>query len=423
MHYVRGIVIVIAASMACSRAPQRIADAPIGPSTVVVQGAMSFATGVSGPMDVLFPSRADAFQFRNDLEIKYQTGLNRGAGATFVDREGEVVWTQEYIRYRANGCDHGTGLQRVMAQIDGNPPGGICQAPSELSVILYPSRADVLEFRRALEIKYQQMGRGLTSSFVDIEGSSIWTQEYLRYRTNACDHSTAQQKVFSQIDGGPVSATCFVPCIYTVAPGVANFSQSAASSTFEIRPNQVGCAWTLSSNASWLTFPTDYRSGTGFSLVPYTVSQNNGDARSGRITVTWATGSTTFFVEQAGTPFVASFQLVDGFRSVNTTNECFVRSTSTPCTFTANANLTGGNYLFSWTAVYDYGTRKTVTQTNRSNTFVLTEACGGTGSSVDGVVVDLEVTLTIDDDQGNTITLRSGQINQPALTMKLFTCS
>jgi hypothetical protein len=90
-------------------------------------------------MDVLFPSRADAFEFRNQLETKYQSGLGRSTSLTSVDREGEVVWTQEYIRYRVNGCDHPTATQRVMTQIDGNPPGGIC-AENRDFVILFPPR-------------------------------------------------------------------------------------------------------------------------------------------------------------------------------------------------------------------------------------------------------------------------------------------
>ena len=150
--------------------------------------------GISGPMDVLFPSRADSFQFRNQLETKYQTGLGRSPSMTSVDPEGEVVWTQEYIRYRVNGCDHPTAVQRVMTQIDGNPPGGIC-AENRDFVILFPPRDQTMDFRRQLETKYlQSLGRGPAPTFVDMEGSVIWTQEYLRYRVNECDHASAVQK-------------------------------------------------------------------------------------------------------------------------------------------------------------------------------------------------------------------------------------
>src|SRR5262245_60228710 len=113
------IAIVIAVSAGCSKTNDRVAAAlPTAPSSTALSadGRILYAGGVSGPMDVLIPSRADSFAFRNDLESKYQA-MGRPLTSTFVDKEGEVVWTQEYIRYRVNGCDHATAVQRVMTQI------------------------------------------------------------------------------------------------------------------------------------------------------------------------------------------------------------------------------------------------------------------------------------------------------------------
>jgi hypothetical protein len=84
------------------------------------------------------------------------------------------------------------------------------------------------------------MGRGLTSSFLDQEGAGVWIPSTVRYRTNACDHSTAVSKVFSQIDGGPVTATCFVQtCSYALNPGGIDTSYVSSSQSFEVRPNPV----------------------------------------------------------------------------------------------------------------------------------------------------------------------------------------
>jgi hypothetical protein len=154
MRYVTGVVVILmTATTACSRGPERkVAATPTSPSPATAISTMNGIGGVSGPMDVLFPGRNDSFQFRNDLETKYQTGLNRGAAPTFVDREGEVVWTQEYMRYRVNGCDHAIAMQRVLTQIDGGVAGGICSSPPD-GVVLFPSRADSLQFRRELETK------------------------------------------------------------------------------------------------------------------------------------------------------------------------------------------------------------------------------------------------------------------------------
>ena len=204
----------------CSRDPERSsATSPTAlsaPEPGSLLGPTSVAPGgVSGKFDVSFPPRNESFDFRNQLETKYLTGLGRSAAPTFVDREGEVVWTQEYMRYRTNGCDHGSATQRVLAQIDGNPAGAVCGAPQD-GLIVFPPRTDSFDFRRQLESRYQQFARGASQSSVDREGGVIWTQEYLRYRVNQCDHPTAVQKVFSQIDGGGVAPTCFVPpCIFT----------------------------------------------------------------------------------------------------------------------------------------------------------------------------------------------------------------
>src|SRR4051812_11251223 len=60
------------------------------------------------PQDVLFPPRNETLGFRQQLDAYYQNQLRRGAASQFVDLEGDGVWTQEYLRYRVNGCDHAT---------------------------------------------------------------------------------------------------------------------------------------------------------------------------------------------------------------------------------------------------------------------------------------------------------------------------
>jgi len=424
MRYLTGVAILIAASMACSQPQNRAASSPTSPSAIDGTSTIAFVGGVSGPMDVLFPPRNESFVFRNDLETKYQS-MGRPLTQTYVDREGEIVWMQEYIRYRVNGCDHNTAIQRVLTQIDGGQAGGICGAPPD-GQILFPSRADSLDMRRVLEAKYQAMGRPLTSTYVDLEGSAIWDQEYERYRVNSCDHATAEAKVFSQIDGGPVPPTCFVACTLLVNPTRVDVGDGGASGTFEVRPNQAGCNlnWTASSDASWLTIPGTSATGTGFTNVPYSVAQNTTGSRTGKIHIAWFGGSTDVQVNQGGTPFQSSFTLTDPFRGPGATSECWFRSTATPCNFTASANLTGpGNYTYVWRATYFYGTQKTVTLTTSATpNFAFTDTCGGTDATTDGSPAELSVTLTITDSAGNTITLQSGQGNQPALVVRRFTC-
>lgn len=418
-------LVVLAAG--CSRSPERataaLPTAPSSLSAVRSSDTPMGVGGVSGPMDVLFPGRTEALDFRNQLETKYQTGLNRAAVATFVDREGEVVWTQEYLRYRANGCDHGSALQRVLAQIDGAAPGAVCATVSG-GEVAFPPRTDALAFRSELEAKYQQLNRGASASFVDAEGGVIWTQEYLRYRTNSCDHATAVQKVFSQIDGNGVSATCYVPpaaCAYRLTPGGRDVSSAAGSDIVSLFGIPAGCTWTATSNASWLTI-TSATSGDTNTQLGYSFTANQGEPRTGTIRFEWSGGSTTHQVVQAGTSFRVSVELFDPSRSSNAGSVCQIRSggAANTCNLVATANLPTAVTSYVWSATYTYGTTlRSFSQTSASNTLAITDTCGGSGSSSEGTSAELSVSLTVTDGVGNTHTYTStaGQFR-----MAFFTC-
>ena len=73
------------------------------------------------------------FDFRSQLEQKYRDGLRRGPTTTFVDVEGDIVWTLEYLRYRLSACGHADAESRVFAQIDDRsripPTCVVCAGP------------------------------------------------------------------------------------------------------------------------------------------------------------------------------------------------------------------------------------------------------------------------------------------------------
>jgi len=426
MRYLISATILLALTISCSRGNDRpVAEAPTAPSVVAASADSAIASGgVSRPTAYTFTSQQDAYQFFAQLDTRYQTGLGRSASPqTYVDLEGAVVWIQEYVRHRSNGCDHATATQRVLSQVGGGPVAAPCATVAE-GQFLVGSRSDVVAFYRTLDTRYQQLGAGLRASSVDLEGQAIWYQQYLRYRSSGCDHATALSKVFTMIDGGAEPATCYVGCGYRITPDTITTGVGALNSTFEMRPNPVACEYTLTSDASWLTFPGDQRVGNGFFNIPYSVGANLSNAeRTGRITATWATGSATFTVRQTGSPYAVSFTLVDGFRSTGTTDQCHVRSSTTPCTFTASNNLPGNNITYTWAAFYNYGTlSKVLRQASTSNVFVINESCGGAGSTASGAEENLLVELRVEDDRGNVVTISSGQGAQRSLLMKLYSC-
>jgi len=177
-------------------------------SSTATEAALTavFALPRSGPTAITFPPRNEPLLFRTALEAKYRDGLRRPTVQTYVDQEGTVVWTQEYLRYRVNLCSHADAVSRVMSQIDGQ---GIPAACGSANTATFPPRNEPLAFMVDLEAKYRDgIRRPAGPSYVDVEGNIVWTQEYLRYRVSTCGHNTAQQKVFDQIDGRGVQSDC-----------------------------------------------------------------------------------------------------------------------------------------------------------------------------------------------------------------------
>lgn len=73
----------------------------------------------------------------------------------------------------------------------------------------FPPRNEPLQFRQSLESYYQNtLRRTPIGTAVDLEGSVVWTQEYLRYRLSGCDHADSATKVLSQIDGRSAPTEC-----------------------------------------------------------------------------------------------------------------------------------------------------------------------------------------------------------------------
>jgi hypothetical protein len=437
MRYLTGVLILIATGVACSRAPERIvADLPTAPSAIAAVtdrtntfGDGRFGPGVAGKLDVLFPPRNEALQFRNELETAYQVGLGRSPSMSAVDKEGEVVWIQEYIRYRVNGCDHGTAVQRVAEQIAGRPAGGICAAPPA-GLVLFPSRADVFAFRQQLETLYLTVVAGVSGplarvpqpTFVDMEGASIWIAEYLRYRTNECDHPTGSQKTLVQLSGAPPPATCFVPCSFIINPSSLDVSKLASNHELEVRPNRAGCEWAVASDVTWITIPAFFANGNTFTMVPYSIAVNDGPDRVGHITLTHSGGTLRLTVNQSGSPFGASISMFDNARSPAATTECWIRSSPTTCSFTATASMPGTITEYNWAASYNYaGTTRNFAQNTASPNFSFSDTCGLAGSSADNPEVRLELTLIIRDNLGNQVILQAG-INHPLLMLRVFPC-
>ena len=92
-----------------------------------IDGGSVGVCGTAPRGQVNFPPRNESLDFRIQLEAKYRDGLHRSTTLTAVDNEGDVVWTQEYLRYRVNGCTHGDAVQKVFLQLDGRGIQPLCR--------------------------------------------------------------------------------------------------------------------------------------------------------------------------------------------------------------------------------------------------------------------------------------------------------
>jgi len=172
-----------------------------------IQHPVEFPLQQFGPRVIVFPPRNEPNVFFGDLQAVYRDQLHRSQTATsYVDPEGENVWLTEYFRFSLNGCGHDQAVQRTLLEISTGSQQPTCGAETAT----FPSRELPNLFQAQLEAAYRDvLHRSQLRSYVDTEGANVWLAEYLRYRVvGSCDHSTAENKVFTQIQGGGVQPVC-----------------------------------------------------------------------------------------------------------------------------------------------------------------------------------------------------------------------
>jgi hypothetical protein len=104
-----------------AEATQRVKTQMIGGGILGVCGTPASTTVIN------FPPRDQTYSFRLTLEDFYKNDLRRDAIKTSVNAEGDVVWIQEYLRYRLNGCTHAQSIDKVNQQIDGQGIPAVCR--------------------------------------------------------------------------------------------------------------------------------------------------------------------------------------------------------------------------------------------------------------------------------------------------------
>lgn len=169
-------------------------------------------------------------------------------------------------------------------------------------------------------------------------------------------------------------------CSASLTPTEATPGASGESTTFEITMSASACPWSASTTTPWLGVTTP--SGTGTSMVSYTVQENTGPSRSGTITA----AGRTFSVTQGsgcsvGLPVTSGNVGNAGGTSsfvVNTAAGCAYTATSSEPWLSANVIPTGVEY----TAAASANASRTATVTVMSTTtgamgvFIVSQSAG-----------------------------------------------
>jgi len=77
------------------------------------------------------------------------------------------------------------------------------------SNVSFPPRNETADFINRLIVVYRDELRAAgVTTYVDPEGAGVWVPEYTRYRVGQCDHSSAESRVFSQINNAGTYGVC-----------------------------------------------------------------------------------------------------------------------------------------------------------------------------------------------------------------------
>jgi hypothetical protein len=177
-----------------------------------------------------------------------------------------------------------------------------------------------------------------------------------------------------------MQAAAATSCSYTIAPTSQNAPAGATSGTVAVTSG-TGCAWTATSNASWLTV-TSGATGTGNGSVGYNVAANTGAARTGTLTI----GGQAFSVTQAAGTAPCSYSIAPTSQNVPDTasNGSVAVTTTSGCAWTASSNASwltitsgssgSGNGTTGFSVAANTGSARSGSLTVAGQTFTVNQA-------------------------------------------------
>jgi len=172
-------------------------------------------------------------------------------------------------------------------------------------------------------------------------------------------------------------------CTYSIAPNSQNADAAAGTGAVTVTAG-VGCIWTATSNAPWITI-TAGAAGTGNGAVAFTIAANTGAARSGTLTI----AGQVFTVMQAAAappPPACTYVIApasQNFAALGGSGNVGVTATGSNCNWTASSNAPwigvtsgspgSGNGTVGFSVAVNLGAARSGTLTVAGQVFTVTQ--------------------------------------------------
>jgi hypothetical protein len=170
------------------------------------------------------------------------------------------------------------------------------------------------------------------------------------------------------------------PCSYSVTPMSQSFTANGGSGSVALTASDNACAWTATSNATWITLASS--SGTGSGAVGYVVAANpDPNSRTGTVTI----AGQTFTVNQSGCAFTIN-PTSQNFTASGGSGSVSVTASGSACAWTAASNavwitITSGSSgtgsgATQFSVAANIGPQRSGTLTIAGQTFTVTQDSG-----------------------------------------------
>jgi hypothetical protein len=174
-------------------------------------------------------------------------------------------------------------------------------------------------------------------------------------------------------------------CTYSISTTGANIGPDAGQGTVGVTAG-AGCAWTATSNASWITVASG-ASGTGNGQVLLTFTANTGALRTGTVTI----ATQTFTLTQRAFMPACSYSISPtslsvgpgqggGTVSLTTAAGCSWTAVSSAAWLTVTQGSSGtGNGVIAFSVLANSGAARTATLTIGGQTFTVSQSAASSG--------------------------------------------